>query len=260
MLDDVFNQLRGLANEVSGNAYTPYSKQPVGTVALLSNGSWIPGVRVENASYPLVIDALISAYSTARCAGRIDLVAVVQNQPFRPSDVLFLSEALDSEWELAAPDVLTRKGISELPNPAKSRDVSLTVDNDSEAAMLALANDVADCAFIPESGFPVGCVVVTEDGSIIPGCNVEHSDWTRGLCAERIAMATARAYGHSSYLRIYLSCPHEPTATPCGACRQVLFELTPDVLIVMARGSASPETTTAEQLLPGGFRGDALRS
>lgn len=261
MPNDVFDTLLRLANEVSGHAYTPYSNRPVGVVGLLSDGTWVPGVRVENASFPLVIPALTAAYSAARCAGRDDLIAVVQNRPFWESDPLFLSEALGSSWEMAEQDVLVQNGVDELPTPSSRLDIYLeaapATDDDE---MLRLAESVAQRAHIPESGFPVGCVVTAEDGSLIPGCNVEHADWTRGLCAERIALATARAYGHHSFRRIHLACSLEPNPASCGACRQVMFELAAGVPIVLARGGEPPKITTPEQLLPGGFRGDALRA
>ncbi len=278
MPNDVFDTLRRLANEVSGHAYTPYSNRPVGAVALLANGTWVPGVRVENASFPLVIPALAAAYSAARCAGRVDLVAVVQNRPFRKSDPLFLSEALGSTWNLAEPAktptpaslrasslgkgaVLVQKGVDELPTPGDRLDVYVAAASASDdGEMLRLAESVAQRAHIPESGFPVGCVVTGEDGSLIPGCNVEHADWTRGLCAERIALATARAYGHHSFRRIHLACSLEPDPASCGACRQVMFELAVGVPVVLARGGKPPKITTPEELLPGGFRGDVLRS
>ena len=277
MPNDVFDTLLRLANEVSGHAYTPYSNRPVGVVGLLSDGTWVPGVRVENASFPLVIPALTAAYSATRCAARDDLIAVVQNRPFRESDPLFLSEALGFSWELAEPAktptpltaesplgkgaVLVQKGVDELPTPGNRLNIYLEAAPEADdGEMLRLAESVAQRAHIPESGFPVGCVVTAEDGSRIPGCNVEHADWTRGLCAERIALATARAYGHRSFRRIHLACSLEPNPASCGACRQVLFELAAGVPVVLARGNKPPKITTPEQLLPGGFRGDALRA
>ena len=277
MPNDVFDTLRRLANEASGHAYTPYSNRPVGAVALLADGTWVPGVRVENASFPLAIPALAAAYSIARCAGRDDLVAVVQNRPFRKSDPLFLSEALGSSWEMAEPAktptpalaagnplrglVLVQTGVNEFPTPGDRLEIYLEAAPEADDdVMLRLAESVAQRAHTPESGFPVGCVVTAEDGSLIPGCNVEHADWTRGLCAERIALATARAYGHHTFRRIHLACSLEPNPASCGACRQVMFELAAGVPIVLARGTDPPKITTPEQLLPGGFRGDALRA
>jgi len=303
MPHDALDTLRRLANEVSGYAYTPYSNQPVGAVALLADGTWVPGVRVENASFPLAIPALAAVYYVARCAGRDDLVAVAQNRPFRESDPIFLSEALGSLWEMAEPantptlsaagsrnpevpirtsteltrprnipaaslrdalgkgTVLVQTGVNDLPTPGNRLDIYLNATpavDDGE--MLRLAERIAHRAHIPESGFPVGCVVSAENGSLIPGCNVEHADWTRGLCAERIALATARAYGHHTFRRIHLACPNDHRPASCGGCRQVMLELAAGVPVVLARGTDPPKITTPEELLPGGFRGDALRS
>ncbi len=258
---DVPDILRRLADEASSHAYTPFSKRPIGAVALLSDGSWVPGVRVENASFPLTIPALTAAYSAARCVGREDLVAVAQSRPFRVSDPLYLSEALGSSWETARPDLLVSQSVGDIPTPGNRLEIYLEGANSpDDAEMLRLAEDVARGAHIPESGFPVGCVITTEDGSLVPGCNVEHADWTLGLCAERIALATALAYGHRRFRRIHLSCPNDDKSASCGACRQVMFELAPGVPIVMARGKNPPESSTPEALLPGGFRGDSLRS
>ena len=122
-----------------------------------------------------------------------------------------------------------------------------------------LARRAAAHAYVPESDFPVGCVLLAEDGRLVPGCNVEHGDWTRGLCAERTALATAAAYGVGPVRRIFLSCPTDPGGTPCGACRQLLAEHVPGVPIVMDRGEAPPARTTPEHLLPDFFSGDRLR-
>ncbi|MDX1438787.1 MAG: cytidine deaminase, partial [Rubricoccaceae bacterium] len=129
---------------------------------------------------------------------------------------------------------------------------------DSQSPMDA-ALAAAGKAVIPESSFPVGCVLETAGGKLIPGCNIETDDWTLGLCAERVAISSALAYGHTHFSRIYLTCPKDENATPCGACRQVLFEFGPGLEIIMSRGGGWTETSTAEDLLPGGFRGEHLR-
>ena len=122
-----------------------------------------------------------------------------------------------------------------------------------------MARAVAERAHVPESGFRVGCVLVTASGRAFPGCNVEHTEWTRGLCAERTALAVAAAYGADAVHRLFLSCPTDPRGTPCGACRQLLAEYAAGVPIVMDRGEAPPEITTAEALLPHFFTGEHLR-
>ena len=88
--------------------------------------------------------------------------------------------------------------------------------------------------------------------------NVEHADWTRGLCAERAAMATAISYGVGGWRRLFVACPLAPDGSPCGGCRQVLSELMAGRPVVMGRGAGAPETTTPEALLPGAFRAHHL--
>jgi homotetrameric cytidine deaminase len=168
--------------------------------------------------------------------------------------------ALGVSFNLAAPDALIAEG-APLPEPTEVLDPFLDArppSNDVEG--VALAEEVARRAHVPASGFPVGCVIEDADGRLIPGCNVEHADWTRGLCAERVALVTARSFGVTAYRRLYVACPRAPGATPCGACRQVLAELAPAVPVVVARGTDAPAVTTPEHLLPGAFRGDRLRA
>ena len=148
-----------------------------------------------------------------------------------------------------------------LPAPGAVLDLFLGAPPPADDAEgVALAEAVARRAYVPESGFPVGCVAEAMDGRLVPGCNVEHADWTRGLCAERVVLAVAKSYGVTGLRRIYLTCPRDPRGTPCGACRQVLAELAPGVPVVLGRGAAPPEVTTPERLLPGAFTGDALRA
>lgn len=260
MPDAALDALRERARSVLDRAYVPYSRTPEAAALLLADGAWVPGVRVETASYPLLIPALLAAYYAARCAGRADVVAAVQTRPFPADAPAVLSAALVRPFHLAAPDALVA-GDAALPEPGEVLDLFLDAPPPVGAAEgVALAEAVARRAHVPESGFPVGCVAEAEDGRLVPGCNVEHADWTRGLCAERVTLAAARGYGAGALRRLYLTCPRDPRATPCGACRQVLAELAPGVPVVMGRGAAPPEVATPERLLPGAFTGDALRA
>ena len=125
-------------------------------------------------------------------------------------------------------------------------------------AGIALAREVASRAHTPESAFPVGCVLLTHEGRLLPGVNVEHNDWSRILCAERNALGTAVSWGQTQAQAAYLACLKDPTGSPCGACRQLLAELAPDATVWMDRGEASPEATTPARLLPGAFHGQGL--
>ena len=260
MPDAVLDTLRGHADPLLDRAYVPYTKRPVAAALLLSDGAWVPGVRVENASYPLLVPAPLAAYYASRCAGRADVVAVVQTRPLPDDAAWFFSSALGRPFRRAAPDALVADGVA-LPDPTGPLSPFLDADAPAgDASGVALARSAATRAFVPESGFPVGCVVEDAAGRLVPGCNVEHADWTRGLCAERVALVTARSHGVTSIRRLTLSCPQAADATPCGACRQVLAEMAPGVPVVMDRGEAPPEATTPERLLPGAFSGDVLRA
>ncbi len=89
---------------------------------------------------------------------------------------------------------------------------------------------------------------------------MEHEDWTRILCAERNALGTAISYGLTGLHTMYLTCLCDPQGTPCGACRQLLTEQAPALVLWMDRGDAPPASATPEALLPGFFSGRTLRS
>jgi homotetrameric cytidine deaminase len=125
---------------------------------------------------------------------------------------------------------------------------------------VAQARGLAEArAHVPASAYPVGAVLALDDGRRLPGVNVEHGDWTRTLCAERTALAAACAYGVRARIRaLYLACPRDTAAVPCGACRQWLTELAPDAVLWMDRLRQAPAATRPAALLPGSFQGRAL--
>lgn len=255
--DTTLTALRAEAQAVADRAYVPYSGRHEAVVLLLSDGTWVPGVRVENASFSLLIPALVNAYSTAVAAGRRDVVAVVGSQPMLPEAEAFL-HALPVAFDKVADDAFVATDREALPALGDRLDPFLPeASPDDEAEGITLARDIAARAYVPESDFPVGCVLVTDEG-LLPGVNVEHSDWTRILCAERNAVGTAITWGAAPASALYLTCLKDPEGSPCGACRQVLAELATGATLWMDRGSASPEATTPEQLLPGAFTGEAL--
>jgi homotetrameric cytidine deaminase len=250
--------LRSEARNVAVRAYVPYSGRGEAAVLLLADGTWVPGVRVESASFSLVIPALVNAFSTAVAAGRQDVVAVVTNHPVQPEDTAFL-HALPPAFTQHAEDVFVAAEFASLPAFGACLDPFLPVSPlDDVAAGIGLAREIAQRAYVPESDFPVGCMLVIEDGRLLPGVNVEHSDWSRILCAERNAISTAITWGAAPARVLYLTCLKDPKGSPCGACRQVLAELALGATLWMDRGSASPEAATPEQLLPDAFTGQAL--
>lgn len=251
----ILHQLATLAAESAERSYSPYSGSGCGCVVLLSDGTWVPGVRVENASFPLLIPAAMNAVTTAIAAGRSDFVAAVSSRPFSGADEDYLGAFLTS----ASFDRNIAQSSLPLVAPGERLDPLLPIDGDDEPDLIQMAREVAERAHVPESDFPVGCILTAADGGLIPGCNVEHTDWNLTLCAERNAIGTAITYGLYRWQHLHVSCIKDPTGSPCGACRQVIVEHAPDMPLAMDRGDETPEIRTGAELLPSYFGGTALR-
>lgn len=258
----IFRSLRDKAQAVSERAHVPFSEAPTGAVLLLSDGEWVPGVRIESASYSLTLPALLNAYTTVVAAGRQrDVIAFVLSRPFRREERLYVEELGEILLEPYADDVWIREGMTRdgaVPSPTHSLSPGLEQTATGVREGIQLARDVVDRAYVPSSNFPVSAIVKLQDNRFVPGVNVEHPDWARILCAERNALGTIQSYGLGRVSALFLSCADDPTGTPCGACRQLLAELAPDSELWMDRHDEDPEHSTVPTLLPGSFRGRAL--
>lgn len=113
--------------------------------------------------------------------------------------------------------------------------------------LLMLAEAAAERAYAPYSQFHVGCAVLTRDGRVIEGVNVENAAYPLGVCAERTAFARAIAEGHRPGDFVTAAI----TASPCGGCRQWLLEM--GVELVVFRNGGRVVTMTPEELLPESF-------
>lgn len=111
-------------------------------------------------------------------------------------------------------------------------------------------------AYAPYSNYLVGAAVLTREGTIICGCNVENASYPATICAERVALTAAIAQGHRDLLAIAVVTMN--AGTPCGICRQVMAELGPEMVVYIGDESAQYTTTTVKELLPGAFRHDSL--
>ena len=120
--------------------------------------------------------------------------------------------------------------------------------------LIDAARAMLDRAYAPYSKFHVGCALLTNSGAVFTGCNVENASYGLTICAERAAICSAiAAEGASMKIRalVVLNRNNAP-CSPCGACRQVIFEFGPDAEIVF-QGTAGLEQASARTLLPAGF-------
>jgi len=118
--------------------------------------------------------------------------------------------------------------------------------------LLARADSAATRAYAPYSRFHVGCAVLTRDGRVIEGVNVENAAYPLGVCAERTAFARAIAEGfRPGDFAVAAS-----TASPCGGCRQWLAEMGVDRVVF--RNGGRVVTMTVDELLPEQFEPSVL--
>lgn len=123
--------------------------------------------------------------------------------------------------------------------------------------LIAEATAVRERAHAPYSGYLVGAAVLTADGRVFAGCNVENASYGLSICAERSAVAAAVAAGCRTFSAIAVVTASHPPATPCGACRQVLAEFG-DFPVILANVGGEWRTTTVGELLPAAFLPSAL--
>ena len=126
--------------------------------------------------------------------------------------------------------------------------------NDQE--LINYASIARENAYAPYSNYKVGAALVTTDGTIFTGCNIENSAYPNSYCAERTALVKAVSEGYKQFSKIAIvSSGSAPL--PCGACRQSLYEFAPELDIIIAWDGNIIKTTLAE-LLPNGFGPSSL--
>ncbi len=253
------DQARSLAVRLAERSYVPYSGGQKVALAILSDGSWIPGVRVENASFSLVIPAVTNAVSSAVAFGRCDVAAIVTSGPGdKGTDAHYLENCAVGEFEVKAPEFYVGRGLDLPDELAKDEFSDFTPASLNDHQQIELARNLSARAYVHTSNFPVGCFAHSDD-KLIPGVNVEHDDWTRTICAERNAIGTCVSYALTPPTRMVLSCPEGSICTPCGACRQVMSELAADAVVISLSANCDIKHTSVRSLLPQSFAGKKLR-
>lgn len=126
--------------------------------------------------------------------------------------------------------------------------------------LVKAAREAAAKAYCPYSRYPVGAALLTLDGQVYTGCNVENASYGLSNCAERTALFKAVSAGCRGFAALAVAGGQKRAAAPCGACRQMLAEFcAPETPVFFARlkGGAVASATVAE-LLPLAFTGSEL--
>ena len=115
------------------------------------------------------------------------------------------------------------------------------------------AVDMLDMAYVPYSHFPVGAALECSDGTVFTGCNVENAAYGSTICAERTAIVKAVSEGHREFIRIAIAGKSKDFCVPCGSCRQVMMEFSPEMEVICLNGAGESKTFALRELLPYGF-------
>jgi cytidine deaminase len=127
------------------------------------------------------------------------------------------------------------------------------MDAELREQLIRASIDARERAYAPFSKFLVGAALLTPEGRIYTGCNVENASYGLTICAERAAVFGAVAAGHRHYELLAIATAG--ATSPCGACRQVLIEFAPDLSILLVDVNKPAEIIEANlrDLLPAAF-------
>ena len=135
----------------------------------------------------------------------------------------------------------------------ENKNIAITVEQSDR--LIQAAKTVLTNAYAPYSQFQVGAAVLTKQGNIFTGCNVENVSYGLSICAERNAIASAVAAEGGSNLEVVaiaIANNRQIPCSPCGACRQVIQELGTKSIVIF-QDSSGWQTTEIDKLLPQSF-------
>ena len=117
-------------------------------------------------------------------------------------------------------------------------------DND----LIQKAIEMRSQALAPYSNYKVGAAVLTESGKIFGGCNIENSSYSLTICAERVALFKAVSEGETKFKALSVSTNN--AGMPCGACRQVIWDICGNISILICNNNKLITKTESIRLLP----------
>ena len=130
----------------------------------------------------------------------------------------------------------------------------------TDRKLISLATDVMANSYSPYSRFKIGAAIECTDGSVFTGCNIENAAFGAAMCAEAVAIASAVSSGHRDFKRIAITSEGSAYCFPCGSCRQLLSEFSPDVEVLCARADGRYVSYPLATLLPISFGKEQIGS
>ena len=125
--------------------------------------------------------------------------------------------------------------------------------DDMRQRLISAAADARALAYVPYSNYPVGAAILTASGAVVTGCNVENATYGATICGERTATVKAVSQGERDFHAIAVVTSNG--ASPCGICRQVMFEFADgDIPVLFMCATGEVKQYTINQLLYDGFR------
>lgn len=119
--------------------------------------------------------------------------------------------------------------------------------------LIAAAKAARENAHAPYSNFRVGAALRAKSGRVYTGCNVENSTYGLTVCAERVAIFKAISEGERGFDAIAVVTDTEKLTSPCGACRQLIWEFCGDVPVILSNLKGASETHSMKSLFPHPF-------
>ncbi|MQL54751.1 cytidine deaminase [Acidianus ambivalens] len=124
----------------------------------------------------------------------------------------------------------------------------------SDEKLLEIAKNATRNSYAPYSDLHVGAAIVTEDGKIFTGTNIENSSYGLSICAERVAVFNAVSNGYRKFKKIAVITSDGKGIMPCGACRQVLAEFSENMEVITLDKDGNVIRFKLNDLLPHAFR------
>jgi len=131
------------------------------------------------------------------------------------------------------------------------KDKKTTLDQQTISFLIEEARKAREFAYAPYSRFLVGAALMTTDRHIFRGCNVEISNFSATICAERTAVVKAVSEGYQDFIAVAVIADRPMPTSPCGQCRQTLNQFSPEMEVIMATTqSGEVEVMKLSDLLP----------